>query len=105
MNGLLELTGREVYLLSLLFDLYLNPIKTKRSRQNIDCAENRKSVMLQTGVTKDNLSRYIKKYKAKGIFVKDQDNFYVINKALVPILIGGKTIQITMILKAKEDEQ
>jgi hypothetical protein len=102
LNGIIGLTERELHLLSLFLDL--PPSRSKSDKESIDSSGNRKLVMSRTGITKDNLSRYIKLYKQKGLFIKDRNSeCYIINPAIIPILIGGKTVQITMILKINED--
>ena len=48
--------------------------------------------MNTTGITADNLSRYIKRFKEKGILVKGKySGSTVVNPALIPDLIGNKT--------------
>jgi len=101
LNGLLDLTGRELNLLSTFLDLQTS--NKNKKIQSLDSTENRKKIMLSTGITKDNLCRYIKGFKDKKIFVTD-NKITSINKALVPIVIGGKVVQITFILKLKDDE-
>ena len=103
LNGLLGVTSRELELLSLFLDMHLLNVKTRKWRIAVDSTDNRKRLMAVTGITKDNLCRYIKSFKTKKIFVRD-DGILSFNKALIPIVIGGKTVQITMILKIKDDE-
>jgi len=103
LNGLLDLTDRELELLSIFLDLYLANTKTRKGKTPIDSTENRRHIMKVTTVTKDNLCRYIKMFREKKIFVKE-DGILSMSRALTPIAIGGKTVQITMILKIKEDE-
>jgi len=103
LNGLLDLTDRELELLSIFLDLYLKNMKSRRGKAPIDSTENRRHVMRVTTVTKDNLCRYIKMFREKKIFVIE-DGMLVMSRALTPIVIGSKTVQITMILKLKENE-
>lgn len=102
LNGLMNLTNRELYILSIMLDIQME-IDKKRLKANIDSAQNRKMVMTMTGVTKENLSRYIKKYKNKGILISS-NKILSINKVLVPYIIGGKSVQIVMVLKIKSDD-
>lgn len=102
LNGLMNLTNRELYILSIMLDIQME-IDKKRLKVNIDSAQNRKMVMTMTGVTKENLSRYIKKYKNKGILISS-NKILSINKVLVPYIIGGKSVQIVMVLKIKSDD-
>ena len=102
LNGLLDLTDRQIELLSIFLDINANKQKSKKGNQAIDSADNRRTVMSLTGITKDNLCRYIKSFREKKIFIKEM-GILSINKALVPILIGNKVVQITMILKINND--
>lgn len=67
--------------------------------------ENRKYIRKTLGITPDNLSRYITKFKNQGILVKGKiEDEVMVNKALIPEIIGDR-VQITIILKVnKEDE-
>ena len=104
LNGLTLLTEKEIELFSILIDIELSLIKTKTKHSSIDNAKVRKALMEMTGVTKDNLSRYMRKFREKGLLVSDGVNSKI-NKALIPNVIGGKTVQVSMILKIKEDVQ
>ena len=102
LNGLMNLSNRELELLSVFLDIQLE-IQKRKLKTNIDSTQNRKLVMMMTGITRDNLSRYIKKYKDRGLFIR-YDNVLAINKVLVPITIGGRTVQIAMVLKIKSND-
>ena len=104
LNGLLDLTDRELELLSTFLDVHQRNLKSRKYRSAIDATENRKEIMFITGITKDNLSRYIKMFKDKKIFVKDS-GLTSFNRALIPVIIANKVVQITMILKLNENEQ
>lgn len=102
LNGIIGLTERELQLLAAMLDIY---IKDPRYRESIDCAEIRKILIKETGISKDNLSRYIRLFKQKGLLVKSKKYASsTINSAIIPVVIGGKTVQITMILKVRSDE-
>jgi len=101
LNGILELTNREIELLSAFLEIHVS--RHRKSKKAIDCTENRKLVMLALGITKDNLCRYIQKFVRKKIFVIE-NRLLTINRALIPQPIGNRTIQITMILKIKQNE-
>lgn len=103
LNGLLDLTDRELELLAFL--LLIDSERTKKDRDvnSLDCAISRKLIMKTLSITKYNLSRYLKMFREKQILIKD-DGITSINKALIPIVIGNKVVQITMILKLKENE-
>jgi hypothetical protein len=103
LNGLLELTDRELEVLSIFLAIHLNGFKTKAKYKSIDCTENRKAIMQSTGITRDNMSRYVKSFRDKGIFIYNGERLEL-NKAITPVIIGGKTVQTTLILKIVENE-
>lgn len=103
LNGIIGLTERELQLLAAMLDLYLAEPKY---RDSIDCTDARKKIISITGVSKENLSRYIRLFKQKGLLARSKKHgASTLNTAIVPVVIGGKTVQITMILKIKSNEQ
>jgi hypothetical protein len=66
--------------------------------------ENRKYIRKTLGITPDNLSRYITKFKNQGILVKGRvEDEVMVNKALIPEVIGDR-VQITIVLRLNKDE-
>lgn len=104
LNGILDLTDRELELLATFIDLDVNTPKLLNIHKNVISTENRKYIKRTLGITPDNLSRYISKFKSQGILMKGkaEDEVFV-NKALIPEIIGDR-VQITVILKVKKDE-
>ncbi|QOR56923.1 transcriptional regulator [uncultured phage cr60_1] len=104
LNGILNLTDRELELLTTFVELDVNTPKLPNIHKNVISTENRKYIKRTLGITPDNLSRYIAKFKALGILQrgKAEDEVFV-NKALIPEIIGDR-VQITIILKLKKDE-
>ena len=104
LNGILDLTKRELELLACFIELDVNTPKLPNINKNVISAENRKYIKRTLGITPDNLSRYIAKFKSQGILIKGraEDEVYV-NKALIPEIIGDR-VQITIILKVNKDE-
>lgn len=99
LNGILQLTNREMELLTVLMNIDVNTPKLPDYTKNIISAENRKYIKATLGITKDNLSRYIGRFKDKGIVVKGRaDDEWLINPALIPEIIGDR-VQISIILK------
>ena len=99
LNGILQLTNREMELLTVLMNIDVNTPKLPDYTKNIISAENRKYIKTTLGITKDNLSRYIGRFKDKGIIVKGRaDDEWLINPALIPEIIGDR-VQISIILK------
>lgn len=102
LNGIIGLTERELQIFSALLDIYMSDPKAKRA---VDCTANRRRLINEKYVTRDNLSRYIKRYKELGLLVIDKTTgLLTMNRAVVPVLVGGKTVQVTLILKLKTDE-
>ena len=104
LNGILNLTDRELELLTTFVELDVNTPKLPNIHKNVISTENRKYIKRTLGITPDSLSRYIAKFKAQGILQrgKAEDEVFV-NKALIPEIIGDR-VQITIILKLKKDE-
>lgn len=99
LNGILQLTNREMELLTTLINIDVNAPKLPDYTKNIISAENRKYIKTTLGITKDNLSRYIGRFKDKGIIIKGRaDDEWLINPALIPEMIGDR-VQISIILK------
>lgn len=99
LNGILQLTNREMELLTVLMNIDVNTPKLPDYTKNIISAENRKYIKATLGITKDNLSRYIGRFKDKGIIVKGRaDDEWLINPALIPEIIGDR-VQMSIILK------
>lgn len=104
LNGILDLTDRELQLLSTFIEIDINTPKLPNISKNVISTENRKYIRKVLGITPDNLSRYITKFKSQGILVKGKiEDEVVVNKALIPEIIGDR-VQITIILKVNKDE-
>lgn len=104
LNGILDLTGRELELLATFIELDINTPKLPNISKNVISTENRKYIRRTLGITPDNLSRYIAKFKSQGILVKGKlEDEVIVNKALIPEIIGDR-VQVTIILRLKKDE-
>ena len=104
LNGILKLTDRELELLTTFIDIDVNTPKLPNVRKNVISTENRKYIKRTLGITPDNLSRYIAKFKQQGILrVGKADDEVIVSKALIPEIIGDR-VQITIILKVNKDE-
>ncbi len=104
LNGILKLTDRELELLTTFIDIDVNTPKLPNVRKNVISTENRKYIKRTLGITPDNLSRYIAKFKNQGILrVGKADDEVMVSKALIPEIIGDR-VQITIILKVNKDE-
>lgn len=67
LNGILDLTDRELELLAAFIELDVNTPKLPNINKNVISTENRKYIKRTLGITPDNLSRYIAKFKNLGI--------------------------------------
>lgn len=104
LNGILKLTDRELELLSTFIQIDINTPKLPNISKNVISTENRKYIRKTLGITPDNLSRYITKFKNQGILVKGRvEDEVMVNKALIPEVIGDR-VQITIVLRLNKDE-
>nr|UVX50486.1 MAG: plasmid replication protein [Bacteriophage sp.] len=104
LNGILDLTDRELELLAAFIAIDINTPKLPNISKNVISTENRKYIRKVLGITPDNLSRYITRFKKQGILVKGKiEDEVVVNKALIPEIIGDR-VQITIILRVNKDE-
>lgn len=103
LNGILNLTAKELHLLTELVRFDMEYVPLPGEAKNVANSENRKSLRKTLGVTPDNLSRYLSKFKKEGILVQGTtEDELTINKAIVPDIIGDR-IQLIIILKLKDD--
>lgn len=103
LNGILRLTDRELELMAEFIRLDLNYDKQPNENKNIANRANRKQIINTLGITKDNLSRYIKSFKQKGILVAGPaEDELSVNKALIPEIIGDR-VQVTIIIRINDE--
>ena len=103
LNGILRLTDRELELMAEFIRLDLNYNKQPNENKNIANRANRKHNIKALGITKDNLSRYIKSFKQKGILVAGPaEDELSVNKALIPEIIGDR-VQVTIIIRINDE--
>lgn len=100
-NGILKLTERERDVLTILFelDLYWKSDKPK----NIVSMNSRRYVMQNTFINKNNLSKYISKFKNKGIIIEREYKKWIVDPNILPsTLITEGNIEIKFNLKTDE---
>lgn len=103
LNGVLQLTDREQDLMVYLIGIDVNSPKIQDYDKNVVSTENRKYLRNVTGITNDNLSRYLGKLKDKGLIVKGKtQDTWVVNPALIPEIIGDR-VQLTIVLRLKKE--
>ena len=101
-NGILELTYREMEILAVLMrEDFLMPLDMEP--KNIADKFIRKRIIKENNITKENLSRFISKFKRKGILISDFDDLYV-NQRLMPRLINNQ-IEISTIINLISDNE
>lgn len=99
LDGVLQLTDREQDIMVLLIELDINTPKLPGYSKNVISTENRRYLKAATGITGDNLSRYIGRLRDKGLIVKGKaDDEWMANPALIPEVIGDR-VQITIVLR------
>lgn len=104
LNGILGLTSRELELMATFIRMDMSYEKQPDVNKNIANRQNRKWIIENMGITKDNLSRYIKSFKEKGILkAGPAEDELCVNKALIPEIIGDR-LQLTIILRIKEND-
>lgn len=102
LNGILQLTDRELELLNKLIELDINFNPALGYSKNVASTDNRKLIRRTLGITPDNLSRYLSKFKKEGLLVQGKvEDELVVNKILIPEVIKDR-VQITIILKINE---
>lgn len=103
LNGILNLTDRELTIMVKLMEYDAELDKTPDVSKNVVDASHRKRIKDEIGTTPDNLSRYIKKFKETGLLVqgKADDEVYV-NRILMPEIIKDR-VQVTIILRLNEE--
>lgn len=103
LDGVLQLTTREQDIMVLLIELDINTPKLPGYNKNIISTENRRYLRAATGITNDNLSRYIGNLREKGLIVKGRaDDEWMVNPALIPEIIGDR-VQITIVLRTEKE--
>ena len=105
LNGIMDLPKRELQLLTTLVQLQSEPqLSNNDPESGVISGTNRKYIEKELGITQDNQSRYFKKFKELGYLVKGKiDKQWLVNQILVPQIIKDR-IQITIVLRIKDEE-
>lgn len=83
LNGLLKLTGKEAEVFSVLLQISMEQKPMFGKKQDILSTDNRRIIMEETNINKNNLSMYISVLKSKGILLEDEKGHYI-NSMFVP---------------------
>lgn len=107
-SKLLDISPRETEVLSLLMELdYKWKAKLTTDVKNILSTDNRRLIMQETRVNKNNLSKYIAVLKSKGLLIKNSNGGYEVLSSLFPnieIDNNGNEIVETLFTLVIEDE-
>lgn len=102
LNGILKLTDRELELFATLLKFDVEYVKEPNKPKNIANTNNRRWIIENLGITRDNLSRYLKKFRDEGFIVRGRtEGELYVARALIPVIINDR-VQITIILKVDE---
>ena len=100
-NYLLGLTDRELEVLALLMQIQMEQKLILNKPNDILSTDNRRLIMKETLLNKNNLSKYVIKMKDLGIILKDENGHYI-NSMFVPD-IKDDTAEIMFILNIENE--
>jgi len=103
LNGNLHLTDRELQVMSLLMqlDVEWQPV-LEGDVKNVNSTDSRKAVMKETRINKNNLTKYIRFLRDKGLLIDNGDEGLMVNPMFLPKETGNK-IEILFTLELSED--
>lgn len=104
-NGLLNLTEKEILVLTEIIQLDVSYVKLTGIPKNVVNTANRRYLISKLGISKENLSRMIRILKNKQLLIANSDSGEIIvNRALIPDIINDR-IQVTMIIKIDKNDK
>lgn len=104
-NGLLNLTEKEILVLTEIIQLDVSYVKLAGTLKNVVNTVNRRYLISKLGISKENLSRMIRILKNKQLLIANSDSGEIIvNRALIPDIINDR-IQVTMIIKIDKNDK
>lgn len=103
-NGLLNLSHREIDVLSMFmeFEEKWNPIRNEV--KDLTSTHYRKVIMDETGINKNNLSKYIARLKKHRLLVMNEGGGFEVEKGLMPSLTGG-IFEMVFVLDTNETNE
>ena len=99
LNGLLDLTPREIDVLSTLIKIdesWVN--RSTNELKNVTSTDSRRITMKENNMDKSNFTKIICKLRQMKLLIKNVDGGWVINELLKPKINKDKKIEITFIL-------
>ena len=103
LNSMLGLTSKELEVLSLLLKIAIEQKSTVGTKVDILSTDNRKAIMHETRVNKNNLSKYVSTLKDRGVVMEDKDGHYI-NSMFLPEDTEG-TLETLFILEIEQDNE
>lgn len=99
LNGILKLAKRELELLTKLVEIDMTHDFEEDGSKDVISTINRKKIHNEMGLAYDNLSRYLKGFKKKGLLIKNNTNDgWIVNPILIPEIVKDR-VQITIIIR------
>lgn len=94
-----ELPQREIDVLCLLIgiDKSWKP-RSPRETKNVVSADNRKFIIAETKINKNNLTKYINILKRKGLLVRLETGGYEVSREVIPVVENNKVV-VTFIIE------
>lgn len=103
LNSMLGLTSKELEVLSLLFKIAIEQKSAFGTKIDILSTDNRKAIMNETRINKNNLSKYVALLKDRGVVMEDKDGYYI-NSMFLPENTDGP-LEILFILEIEKETQ
>ena len=99
LNGLLQLTPREidVYSVIMKLDIQWQPKLTGDSK-NLLSTDNRRLIMKSANISKANLTRTVKKLVSIGLLLVSVDGYYTIPEVMKPTIMKDNKIYMNFVL-------
>ncbi len=98
LNGNLYLTDRELEILALLvqLDIEWRP-HFEGDYKNVNSTDSRRSIMKESRINKNNLTRYIRRFKEKGLLIENSEGGVEVDPLFKPHETG-KIIEVVFTL-------
>jgi hypothetical protein len=106
LNGLLDLTPREIDILSSLIKIDFS--WTPRSLfeiKNVLSTDSRRLVMKENNMNKSNFTKIVHKFISIGLLVTSPDGKYVVNELLKPVISSKGKIEVMFVLDVTDAVQ
>jgi len=102
-NGLIQLSGKELDVFAILLQIQLEQKPLLGKKQDILSTDNRRLIMEETHINKNNLSKYISVLKSKGLIMQDENGHYI-NTMFTPD-INNNILETLFILEIEDESK